>query len=335
MRLNKNIKIFFNYFLGPALFIWLTWSIYQQVKSQPNLEESWKQIKESLSSSRIWYLIAVFLLMIVNWSLEAQKWRISIHHIQPVGFFRALRAILSGVSFSVTTPNRIGEYLGRVLYMEEGNRLRAVSLTIVSSMSQLIITLLVGSMGLMILRSRIETGVMIKGIDLSLWIQVLQYGVLIVVVLLTLLYFRLSVVTLLIDKIKRARPYAFIVNTLNALHATLLLKLLSLSAIRYFVFIIQYMLLFRLFGVEVSWWEGIWSVSVIFLVLAILPTFAIAELGLRNEVGFKILGLFTLNKLGILWATATIWFINLVIPAIIGSLLILNVKIFKSKNEGN
>ena len=47
----------------------------------------------------------------------------------------------SGVSFSVTTPNRSGEYLGRVLYMDEGNRLRVISLTILGSISQLIVTI--------------------------------------------------------------------------------------------------------------------------------------------------------------------------------------------------
>ena len=80
--------------------------------------------------------------MLINWSIEALKWKISIRHIQRISFLRSFRAVLSGVSFSVNTPNRIGEYLGRVLYIEEGHRLQAISLTIVCSMSQLIITLL-------------------------------------------------------------------------------------------------------------------------------------------------------------------------------------------------
>jgi hypothetical protein len=42
----------------------------------------------------------------------------------------------------------MGEYAGRVLFLNEGNRLRSISLTIVCSMSQLIITLLMGCIGL-------------------------------------------------------------------------------------------------------------------------------------------------------------------------------------------
>src|SRR6266404_3077929 len=195
MKLNKNIKIFLNYFLGPLLLIWLSVSIYNQVRHQPDLKTSWIKIKQSMQSSEIWDLLIVIFLMIINWSIEAFKWKISIQNIQPVSFLKSFRAILSGVSFSVTTPNRMGEYLGRVLYIEEGNRLRAVSLTIVSSMSQLIITLLAGLIGLFCIRKKIETGEMMKGLDSSLWLQVLQYGVLIVLLILTLLYFRLSLFT--------------------------------------------------------------------------------------------------------------------------------------------
>jgi len=70
-------------------------------------------------------------------------------------------------------------------------------------------------------------------------------------------------------------------------------------------------------------------------VLAIIPTFAIAELGVRGKVSLKLIELFSTNSLGISIATATIWIINLVLPAIAGSLLILSIKIFKNRNERN
>ncbi len=334
MMLNKNIKIFLNYFLGPLLFLWLSYSIYNQVKHQPDLNTSWIKIKQSLQSTEIWDLAIVIFLMIINWSIEALKWKISIQKIQPIGFSRSFRAILSGVSFSVSTPNRIGEYLGRILYMEEGNRLRVISLTIVSSMSQLIITLFAGSIGLFFIRKSIETGEVIQGLD-PFWLRVVQYGVIIVLTILTGLYFRLSLLISLVDKLRNNNRYSWLIVSLKNIHATLLLRLLSLSAIRYIVFVVQYFLLFRLFEVDIEWWQCFWTVSVIFLVLAIIPTFAIAELGLRGNVSLKLIGLFSTNSLGISITTATIWIINLVLPAIAGSLLILSVKIFKNRNEGN
>ena len=334
MRLNKNIKIFLNYFLGPLLFLWLSYSIYNQVKHQPDLKTSWIKIRQSLQSAEIWDLVIVVFLMIINWSIEAWKWKISIQNVQPMSFSRSFRAVLSGVSFSVSTPNRMGEYLGRILYMEEGNRLRVISLTIVSSMSQLITTLLAGSVGLFFIRKNIDTGNSIEGLD-SFWLQVLQYGVIIVLVILTGFYFRLSLIINVADKLRNSSRYSWLISSLKDIDATLLLKLLSLSAIRYIVFVVQYFLLFRLFEADMEWWQCFWAVSVIFLVLAIIPTFAIAELGVRGKVSLKLIELFSTNSLGISIATATIWIINLVLPAIAGSLLILSIKIFKNRNERN
>src|SRR4030095_12529578 len=165
MKLNKNIKIFLNYVLGPLLFIWLSYSVFKQIKDQPHLEESWVSIKASFSDARVLNFILVFVLMFVNWSLEALKWKISVQNVQPISFFRSLKAIFSGVSFSVTTPNRTGEDLGRVLYMDDGNRLRVISLTILGSISQLIVTILFGFLGLLILQFDIDK------LNLPGWLQ--------------------------------------------------------------------------------------------------------------------------------------------------------------------
>jgi len=332
MRLNKNIKNFLNYFLGPVIFIWLSYSIYNQVKHQPNLEQSWLQIKQSFNSPLIFNLILVILLMIINWSLEALKWKLSVQRVQQVSFLKSFKAILSGVSFSVTTPNRIGEYAGRVLFMNEGNRLRVISLTILGSMSQLIITLLFGLTGLLILKNKIIQAGLVQW---PTWINIVLIGGTGALLVLTLIYFRLKWLAQWMDKLPQISRYAYLISELEKVNATLLLQLLSLSTIRYLVFGLQYYLLFRFFGVDVNWWQAFWPGSVTFLILAIIPTIALVELGLRGEISIKMLGLFSTNSLGIGFASTSIWFINLIVPAMIGSSLILGVKIFRSKNESS
>ncbi|HEY9364376.1 MAG TPA: lysylphosphatidylglycerol synthase domain-containing protein [Chitinophagaceae bacterium] len=272
-------------------------------------------------------LFLVLILMLANWSVEAIKWKLAVQKIQPVSFSKSLKAIFSGVSFSITTPNRVGEYLGRILYMEEGKRLKAISLTIVCSISQLLVTLFMGGLGLLLLMKKIAVSEMVS----IIWIRVLLSGVFIVFVILTVFYFRLSWLVKWIDRIPASSRFAWLINTIEEFNATLLLKLLSLSLLRFFIFIIQYYLLFRLFGVDILWWQGFWSVSICFLILAIIPSIALADLGLRGQVTLKLLGLFSSNFLGISFTTATIWFINLVVPSIIGSLLIVSIKIFKNK----
>lgn len=282
-----------------------------------------------MNGPMLWNLVLVLILMIVNWSIEAVKWQLSVKQIQKVSFVRALQAILSGVSFSVTTPNRVGEYLGRVLYMDEGNRLKTISLTIVGSISQLIITILMGGIGLIILRPLIEEQHIIS----VLWMKVILYGVWGVLLVLTLFYFRLSWIIKWVDRLPGSKRFAYLVKALEDFNATLLLKLLSLSLLRFIVFIIQYYLLFSLFDVEISGWQAFWAVSVSFLVMAIIPTIAIAELAQRGKVTIAIVGLYSSNELGMTFATAGIWFINLILPAIVGSLLIVRInKIFTSNN---
>jgi hypothetical protein len=262
MKLNKNIKIFLNYVLGPLLFAWLSYSVFKQIKNQQNLEESWLNIKASFTDTRVLNFILVFVLMFVNWSLEALKWKISVQGVQPVSFFKSLKAIFSGVSFSVTTPNRTGEYLGRVLYMDDGNRLRVISLTILGSISQLLVTIFFGLVGLLILRPDITN------MNLSGWMEWIKdlgiIGASIAFIVLTVFYFRIGWLVKWIDKIPAIKKYIWLINELEKTDTTLLLRLLSISLLRYVVFATQYFLLFRFFGVEVNWWQGFWATAIVF-----------------------------------------------------------------------
>ena len=332
MKLNKNIKIFLNYVLGPLLFAWLSYSVFKQIKNQPNLGESWLNIKASFTDTRVLNFILVFVLMFVNWSLEALKWKISVQGVQPVSFFRSLKAIFSGVSFSVTTPNRTGEYLGRVLYMDDGNRLRVISLTILGSISQLLVTIFFGLLGLLILRSGIAS------ISLSVWMAWLKdigiFGASLAFIFLTVFYFRIGWLVKWIDKIPAIKKYIWLINELEKTDTTLLMRLLSISLLRYLVFATQYFLLFRFFGVEVNWWQGFWAIAIVFFVMAITPTIELFEVVKKMYVTQEIFAIFTVNTLAIGFVTTTIWCINLVIPAAIGSLLILGIKFFK-KDEAS
>jgi hypothetical protein len=326
MKLNKNIKIFLNYILGPLLFLWLSYSIIKQIRQQPHLEETWSNIKAAFGDERVINLVLVFLLMFVNWSLEALKWKLSVQNVQPVSFLRALKAIFSGVSFSVTTPNRMGEYLGRVLYMNAGNRLKVISLTVLGSLSQLIVTMLFGLSALLILKPDILNA------ELTGWnagVNVVLIAGLIAFAGLTVFYFRIGWLTRWIEKIPAIKKYIWLINELEKVDTTLLIRLLSISMLRYLVFATQYFLLFRFFGVDIGWWTGFWATALVFFTMAITPTIALFEVALKIVVTERIFSIFTTNTLGIDSVTTTIWFVNLVVPAAIGSLLILGIKLFK------
>ncbi|ANH83500.1 hypothetical protein A8C56_23235 [Niabella ginsenosidivorans] len=331
MKINKNIKIFFNYFLGPLLFLWLCWSIYNQVRNQDDLAASWLQIKDSFGSSKIVYFIVVVLLMLANWLAEAYKWRLAIKDVQKISIIRSFKAVLSGVSFSVSTPNSIGDYVGRVLYIDEGKRIKAATITVINNLSQLLVSLVMGLTALYFLKDAIIDSHMVSPI----WFETVFYGTGLGTALLLFFYFRVSWMVQWIDRIPASRKFSWSIEALEHFNATILVRLLSLSVIRFFIFIIQYYLLFELFEVDISFWQTWMGVSVLFLILAIIPTIAIfTDLSVRGTVSLTILGLFSNNQLGISLTSVGIWLINMILPALIGSVMVLGIKkIFKSKNE--
>jgi len=331
IRSNKNIKILFKYILAPLLAIWLFYSLYQQIKSQPNLQQSIDLIKDAPSGERAWMFWLVIVLVFVNWGIEAKKWKLLITPVQKLNFYTAFKSVLSGVALSLNTPNRIGEYGGRILYVKEGSRIKAVSLSIAGSISQLIITLVMGCGGLIYLLYFQEQHVgPVMGLSIF-WIKVLLFISVIVTAILILFFFRLSWLTKLVEKIPAAQKLVKYINVLEEFTPKLLLRLLSLSFFRYIVFVIQYILLLQVLHVDILWIDGFWIISILFLVLAIVPSFAIADLGIRGKFSTELLSVYSANTVGIIGTTFGIWFINLFIPAILGSIFIIGIKIFKDK----
>jgi hypothetical protein len=330
---NKNIKIILNYVVGPLVFCLLIYSIYVQIQRQPNWHHSLEHIGESFTGNSVWKLFVVILLMFINWAIEARKWQIALSSLQKISFVRAYKAIFTGTTMAFFTPNRVGEYLGRILYIKEGYRARSIALTIVCSIAQLLVTFVIGFFGLIFFRKMVGDGA--ENHSLLVGIEFLYYLVIAGCILLTIFYFRLSSLVRWLEQYSRMSRVLVYIRNLRDFNATILLRILSLSVFRYLVFIVQYYLLFQVFEVDVTWWQSFWSISVVFLVLAIVPSIAVlTELGIRWKASIELIRVFSDNAVGILATSLAIWVINLVIPALIGSLLILGIRIFRNKQSG-
>jgi len=110
-----------------------------------------------------------------------------------------------------------------------------------------------------------------------------------------------------------------------------LLQILYLSFVRYLVFVLQYVLLLQVMQIELPVFLCFWLITVFYLVMAVAPTIGFIDLPIRVSASWAIFKVFTTNELGVGTASLGIWLINLVLPAILGSLLILSVKIVKEK----
>jgi len=328
---NKKIKIIIKYIVGPLLGAWLFYSLYQQIKHQPHLHESLSLIKQAPFGKNGWKFWLVIFLALINWGIEARKWQVLLKPLQKIHFLRAYRSVLSGLALSLNTPNRMGEYAGRILYVKDGSRIKAISLSIAGSISQLIITLILGCGGLIYLLffQTIQTD-SVMGLSVY-WVKVLLFISSVATIILVLFFFRLSWLIRLLEKVPGSIKFVEYFNVLEEFTAKLLLRLLSLSFFRYLVFVLQYILLLQLLNVEIFWFDCFWVISILFLVLAIVPSFAIADLGIRGKFSTGLLSMYSMNTVGILGTTFGIWFINLFIPALAGSILILGIRFFKEK----
>jgi hypothetical protein len=280
-------------------------------------------------------LLLLFLMMLLNWSIESVKWKLLVSRSEKVSFVRALGATLGGIAVSVFTPNRTGEFLGRIILLRNTPPLTGTALTLAGSFSQLIITLAAGSIALFYFDSRLlqpfifDTGAWITGVYISL---------VLLLVLLLAMYFNfkwiLVIKNWLSDDLKLKTETA--ADVLIKTPVTLLSVVLLLSALRYLVFGTQFFLALRLAHAGLSASVCLVVIPLIYLTLTIIPSVALTEIGVRGTVSVFLFGLvspqmdaFSGQTLSVLAAATFLWLLNIAIPALTGIVVILKVKIFR------
>jgi hypothetical protein len=328
VALNKNIKIIVNYVAGPIIMLFLFYTVARQLQKQPHWKDSLHQMLKAALGKQQWKLYCMFGLMWLNWALETFKWQIALRPVQPIGFFRAFKAILAGSCIASFTPNRVGEYLGRMLFVDPGNKMLSVTPTILCSMSQMLVTLIAGAAGLYLFSS-------LPFHFQAAWLSPAFFRSVMIItavaaILLGLVYFRFDPMVRRVNSWLKKNQKNFSIP--QDFRLPVLTGMLIISMIRYLVFVLQYFLLFSLFGIPLMGKQVFTGVSVMFVLMAVVPTLTfLTDLGFRWAAGIQIFQVFTSNTAGILAVSLGIWLINLIIPALVGSLLILRIKLFSSK----
>lgn len=314
---NKNIKIILNRLIGPVLFVWISYSIYQQILKQPDLHSSLGYLKESFRGHQLWKFLPVLFLMGFNWLFEAAKWKVLVDPLEPTSLIQSLKTVLAGLATGLGTPNPIGEYGGRALFMRKENRMGSLSATAVSSFSQLLVTMIFGVTGMFILKTDNTDNPLIVFSAAGVFSIVCCY-----------VYFhpaRIISIVIWFPFSQKILPHLTI---LEKLPVTVLLRVLFLSSIRYLIFVCQFILLLEIMRVDVDWWQALWSVSILYLILAIVPSVALLELSVRAKAGILLFQTMSKNIVGIYTASTGIWLVNVIVPAVIGSIFLMKRKIF-------
>jgi uncharacterized membrane protein YbhN (UPF0104 family) len=260
----------------------------------------------------------VIFLMFVNWGLESWKWMRLMQPFCPIGFPVAFRAVMSGTTISLFTPNRVGEFAGRILHLEPGCRVKGVIATITGSMSQLLVTILMGCMALIWYPGDPAVAEAVPQ-------QLLVPLAAIIPVMSLFIFFGMP---WLVQHLPSSKMFAPL-TALQRYDTVRLSTAVLISFFRYLVFAFQFYLVLDLFGIELSLLTAARLIAIIYLVMAIVPTMAISEIAVRGSVALYFLVPYDADTYAILAASGLLWLINLAVPAGMGALSALWIRINK------
>jgi hypothetical protein len=309
-----------------ALFLTLLW--YDLFKRE-NFDEISVLFLSELRGENTFWLIATFIFLPLNWAAETMKWLPLVRHVQQLSFFAAFRAVIAGVTFSLFFPNRTGEFGGRILFLKKKNAFKGVLSTFIGSWAQQLVLITFGFLGFIyFLITLWDTDKIVINTIITLGATVVG--------LLFLMFLNLEAVVPVFRKIRFLYRFPRLIKSVGILRQYTrreLFEALFWSFVRYLIYSLQYYFMLRFFGIDVPALRAASCIATIYLLQTSIPLPPVVGLLARGEVALKIWGLFTHNDLSILAATFSLWVINLIIPAFIGLLFILQATFFQTKKN--
>lgn len=301
------------------------WFIYKRVIEKEQFHVFIDFIKQkSQSPQTIFYILFVTVMMFVNWGIEAIKWRLLVMQLWPISFKESFKAIFAGATISFFTPNRVGDFAGRIFFLPNKVRLPSIIATFIGNLSQLIITL--------------SAGLFCSAFFLSEYFQwsgalitFTKFAACIAGIGLLAAFPFIKYIAYLPPLQRLKNKYNSYITLLENYTPRQLTYTLFLSLLRYSVFSIQYLILFCIAGIHISP-TLVAVVCLIFFVQAVIPTVAITEFAFRGSVAILVAAPFITADNEIITASFALWLINLALPAAIGSLMILNAKFQNNSN---
>ena len=322
-KVNKSYAIL-SFAIKVTIAILSVWFLYQQIFIKNDIASVKHAFTNIFNNSEtIILLLSVIVLMFFNWGLEALQWKYLVKKMEHISLLKSLQAVFSGVTIGLFTPNRIGEYGGRVFYLEKNNRLKGVLITIVGNFSQLIITLVLGAISLHLfffyyfhLQSYVDFYTLLSAEIVLIFLSLLLSG----------LFFNLSSLSSFSKKII-SNKYAAVFSYYNRNELS---KVFLLSFARYLVFSLQFFILLKAGGINLIWSDAVTLIPLIFLVISTIPSFALTEIGVRGSAALFFIGLVSDKQVEIITAAFLLWLINISLPALIGLAGIFKVRLFSA-----
>lgn len=219
--------------------------------------------------------------------------------------------MLSGIAVSILTPNRIGEYPARIMQLKEHDSTRLVSVSVLGACSQMLALMIAGVVGLLYYYVSHPA-------PLYLFVLI---ATAVFTLALSALYFSFERWSPWIENIRWLRKLRLWARLLYRFSRSEQLSILGISVLRFAVFTTQYWLLLHWQGIDLPLFSGLMLCALFFWAMAVIPSIALAELGIRGTVSLFLFKAYSPNVAGITTATFVLWCMNLMLPALIGAVL--------------
>ncbi len=267
----------------------------------------------SLTFQHLCWLLFVLLLLPLNWSLEAFKWQYLCRSFEKFSFNTAIKSVLAGLTPGFLSPNRIGEIIGRPLFLKQENRVSGALMTLVSSFSQ---TITIVSCGI---PSALFFFFYTAQSSLSSY-KLYTYICMGWLILFLVVYMYLPRISGWLSKKSIAKRIQKELDVISGLSYKQLLVTLIYSLIRYIIFCLQLYFLLFFCGVYISPSEALLCITLNYLFVTITPSVSFSEAAVRASYAVFFIGFYSNNVIGIASAGILLWFINFIIPMLIGSI---------------
>ena len=276
--------------------------IYQQLANNDKLD--WEKLT-SLVKEKSTFLGVLFLLTLsfANRFLEILKWQNLISFLKPISIGEATKQVLCSLTAGIFTPNGLGEYAGKALYFDKKKTKKIIFLNGICNGIQMILTVVFGIIGLFIL---------------GYWKWSLG---------ITLMAFAFCLMAFLSKNIK-VKGYSIekLIKKINEIPKRIHQKNNLLALCRYLVFSHQYYFLFLAFDVDLPYLTMMATIATVYFLASSLPSFQFLDFAVKGSVAVFFFEKLGVNEWIVVFISTLMWFLNVVLPVVIGSYYVLKFK---------
>ena len=285
--------------LGGAFYF-----IYDQLVHNDKL--NWVLFIEKFNKNKSFLGISFLLLLsVLNRFFEILKWQNLVSYLHKISVFDATKQVLGALTAGLFTPNGIGEYAGKALFYEKSQAKNIVFLNLICNGIQLILSVVFGIFGLLYL-------------GYGKWVLLLLFGIL-----------GLLILGFGLKKLKiKGYSITDLILKINEIPKSIHRKNNYLAVCRYLIFSHQYYFLFLAFDVQLPYFTLMATISAVYLLASSLPTFQFLDFAVKGSVALYFFGMLGVNEWIVVFISKLFWFLNIVLPAVIGSYFVL---VFKPK----